>query len=111
MAKGGRRPARSGWRQRSSLQWSAAQRFFPRANHSRVPLAKLEPGQHGVSSGELRIASRRERLRIEAWRFNSGMLALLWREQAPGRYGERWVQLGFALPVELDARQLALWDE
>ncbi len=73
---------RTGDRETMRVQWSAGTRFFARGESLKSPLATLAPGEHAISDEELYIASRRERLTLEAWRFKKGsMLAVLHHEE------------------------------
>ncbi len=58
------------------VEWGASERFIARGESFKSPLAELAPGEHGHATQFLRLAGREEAVCIDAWRFDSSMLAV-----------------------------------
>jgi hypothetical protein len=59
------------------VQWGASHRFVAPGESFKSTLARLAPGEHGEAVEDLRLAGRRERVHVKAWRFASAMLAVI----------------------------------
>ena len=100
---------RTGDREAMRVQWAASERFFARGESLKSEIADLAPGEAAMSYEELRLAGRRERLLIEAWRTGSSMLAVLRHtSQAPERQLSTPRQLPLQ-PTEDEPPQLTLF--
>lgn len=64
------------------VEWGASSKRFIAVGESlKSPLAQLSPGEQDESTELLRLAGRRERTHIRAWRFSSAMLAIVTPEE------------------------------
>jgi hypothetical protein len=64
--------------------WGASRRFIAHGESFKSSLADLRPGESGVSSEVLCLSGRRRPVDIQAWRFQTSMLAIVRERRGDG---------------------------
>jgi hypothetical protein len=59
------------------VAWSASPRFIAHGESLKSPLAELPPGESGTATEMLMLSGRQEMVRVEVWRFDHAMLAVI----------------------------------